>query len=155
MADGLGTGDWPAWLALATSAISAIWQIKSNASAKRERTNLIRKVRIESLSKDMDEVSALAISYWTKNGADSYVEGFTITSKVKDISARTWEYKDFLWPQVTSDFTQIKMLVTGGRFQVQSRPALRLDDPLLRQISDLVSTFKTKLRIAGDKQDGL
>lgn len=155
MADGLGSGDWPAWLALATSAISAIWQIRSNGSAKRERICLIRKVRIEALSKDMDEISALATSYWTKSGSDSYIEGFTLTLKVKDISSRTWEYKDFLWPEVTSEFTQIKMLITGGRFQVQSRAALRVDDPMLRQISDLISNFKTKLRLAGDKQDGL
>lgn len=155
MADGLGTGDWPAWLALLTSAVSALWQIRSNQLSKKDRISLIRKVRIEALAKDMEEISALATNYWTKKGTDSYVDGFSLNLKIKDISTRTWEYKDFLWPDVTTDFTKIKMLITGGQFQVHSRPALLINDPLFRQIGDLLSGFKIKLRVAGDKQDGL
>lgn len=165
MADsGIGLGDFPAWLALAVSLIGGFRQWASNKKNKRdlesleEKTKLERikfqqKIRIEQLSKDLDELCALSLEHWMKPGTEIGCTGLVITQKTKDISSRIWSYKKFLWPAASSEFSNLKRLITGGNFQSLRRPAEAHDSSIIRGFMDSFSDFREKLRIECDRID--
>lgn len=160
----IGLGDFPAWIALAVSLIGATRQWFTNKQNRKElaalenktksdRLDLQRKLRIEQLSKDIDELCALSLEYWMKPGAEMTSQGLMINLKTKDISSRFWSYQSFLWRDAGSDFSTIKRQITGGSFQSPRRPASAHDSLLIRSFLDSFADMREKLRIECDRID--
>ncbi|MEB0308339.1 hypothetical protein QN382_03445 [Pseudomonas sp. 10B1] len=164
MADPLSWRDIPAWLALATSMGIAIRQGFINRRLAKERKefeekntvqniNQLRRMRAEQLVKELDELSTLAVGYWVQSGSVISTEGIIISMKTRAISSSCYEYRDFLWPSAASDFSAIKMKITGGNFQVKSREAYLPSSPFIRDCTTALSGFREKLQRACDKLD--
>jgi len=157
-------GDIPAWIALAVSAFTLYQQGKQNDKATLEREehkktssdqlrDLQRKLRLEQMIKDLEDLLTLTVDYWTQPGSTSATSALMIKSKSQDLAYRCNDYNRFLWISAAADFSVIRRTITGGQFEVKSRAALQTTDPLIREASHLISNFKTKLRQTCDSLD--
>ena len=165
MADPLmDIGDLPAWIALAVSAFTLYQQGRQNDKATIEREelkrissdqlrDLQRKLRLEQMAKDLDELLALTVDYWTQPGNTASTSALMMKSKSQDLAYRCHDYGRFLWTSAAAEFSVIRRKITGGHFEVKSRDALPTTDPLIREASHLISDFKTKLRQTCDNLD--
>lgn len=159
-------GDLPAWIALVVSVGLAIYQHRQNIKANQERDtleaksaknlkDLQRKLRIEQMMKDLDELSALSVDYWTKPGDVGATSALMIKVKAQDLGFRCIEYSRFLWNNAASDFSSIRRKITGGSFEVRTRPAIPTTDPIIRDSTAMIAEFKSKLRRTCDDIDSL
>lgn len=166
-------GDIPAWVALGISAITFFQQhrqnkknsldaaeqknisIQQDAISKQNLTNLKRQLRAEQMIKDVDELLALTVDYWTQPGSMASTSAIMIKLKSQDLSHRCNEYSSFLWISASSDFSAIRRTITGGLFEVKSRSALPTNAPLIREASNKISDFRIKLITLIDKIDNL
>ncbi|WP_144401162.1 hypothetical protein [Pseudomonas lurida] len=164
-------GDIPAWIALGASAFTIIQQSKQNNKALLEKeeqktaskqkeelsrkslTNLKRQLRAEQMIKDIDELLALAVDYWTQSEGNGSPSAIMIKVKSQDLSHRCNEYRSFLEFPASSDFSAIRRLITGGQFEGKSRKAIPTNAPLIRDASNKVNDFRTNLRKYIDKID--
>lgn len=157
-------GDLPAWIALIISIWTAHHQNQVNArseetrkateaTAKKDRESDHKKRRIDQLYRDVEDLSALAIDYWTRPGSSAGASGILINSKMKDLSSRIGRYGLFLWPSASQDFLTFKQAVTGGAFQSLAREAAKPQSAEIRNISNASSSLKDKLRTQLDTLD--
>ncbi|MBP1123539.1 MULTISPECIES: hypothetical protein [Pseudomonas] len=158
-------GDIPAWIALAVSVFTLINQNRQNTKANLEREtskaesevklrDLQRKLRLEQMIKDIDDLMMLTIDYWTQPEGMGGTSALMMKSKSQDISYRCIDYHQFLWSSAAPEFAGIRRIITGGDFEVKSRQPITTTSPLIRESSTMVSSFKTKLRQACDDLDG-
>lgn len=159
-------GDIPAWIALAVSVFTLVQQGKQNNKAAVEREELQRtskdsliklqrKLRLEQMIKDLDDLLALTVDYWTQPGNTGATSALMMKSKSQDLSYRCNDYSRFLWSTAASEFSGIRRIITGGAFEVKSRLAIQTTDPLIREASMKIADFKTKLRQTCDSFDSL
>ncbi|GLR38318.1 hypothetical protein [Pseudomonas plecoglossicida] len=170
-------GDFPAWVALAISLYTHIAQNrqqkrsaaeqaesakkaaedrdKLRESAKEELAKVNRKLRLEKMSQDLEELLALTLQYWTRDGREGATSALMLKVKFKDFSSRCLEYRSFLWERAGDDFSLVRRHVTGGQFEVLSRPALPPNDPFISTASRLISDFRENVRRATDRLDSL
>lgn len=146
-------GDVPAWIAIAMSGAGLIWQKISNSRQDRDRLSFQRRVRVDQITKDIDELLTLSIDYWMRPGSETGTLGLQINIKIRDLSSRISEYSSFLWSSSREDFMKIKMLVTGGSFQSPRRAAVSPTDLNLQDITTETSRFKANLRRICDGLD--
>lgn len=161
---GMEWGDLPAWFALGISIWTATRQNKANAkteesrlasesAAKTQRETDQRRQRVETIQRDLEDLTALAIDYWMKPGTETGTSGVVINTKIRDISSRFSRYSTFLWPDASSDFLAFKQAVTGGEFQSQRREASTPRSGMISAISSTSILLKDKLRRELDKLD--
>lgn len=166
MSDNFDLGDIPAWIALAVSIGLAIYQHKQNTKSHRDRValeaksakdlkDLQKKLRLEQMIKDLDDLSALSLDYWTKPGDVGDTSALMIKVKAQDLGYRCIEYSRFLWDSAASDFSSIRRKITGGLFEVKTRPAIATTDPIIRDSTVLMGEFKLNLRRTCDSLDSL
>ncbi|WP_157969646.1 hypothetical protein [Pseudomonas huaxiensis] len=170
-------GDIPAWLALVVSASTFFIQhshqknsdrrqAERNAQDAQERediqrsateklTNSNRKLRLEKMIQDLDELLAITLQYWTCSGRDGATSALFMKIKVRDFSSRCTEYRTFLWDRAGEEFSLIRRHITGGQFEVVSRPALATTDPFLSTASRQLSDFRSNIRRVCDKLDSV
>lgn len=170
-------GDVPAWIALVLSVVTLVAQNKQSKrsaadqanlasqaardredlknSAKEELAKVNRKLRLEKITQDLDELLAVTLQYWTSDGREGATSALMLKVKVKDLSARCLEYRSFLWDRAGEDFSLIRRHITGGHFEVLSRAALSPNDPFIGTASRLISDFRVNVRRATDRLDSL
>ncbi|WP_447789245.1 hypothetical protein [Pseudomonas farris] len=157
-------GDIPAWIALAVSIFTFTQQSKQNNKTTLEREELQkssteklrdfqRKLRLEQMIKDLDDLLMLTVDYWTQPGNTGSTSALMIKSKSQDLAYRCNDYNRFLWDSAASEFSGIRRAITGGAFEVKSRVAISTNDPFIREASNMISNFKTKLRQTCDSLD--
>lgn len=160
----IDVGDIPAWIALVVSAFTLFQQSRQNDKATLEREelqksskeslrDLQRKLRLEQMIKDLDDLLTLTVDYWTQPGNMGATSALMIKSKSQDLAYRCNDYNRFLWDSAASEFSGIRRTITGGAFEVKSRTAISTTDPIIREASSMIANFKIKLRQTCDSLD--